>query len=75
MPRGALPASAPIALKQKWFIRPRWNNSIESTKQGLLITTVARFKVAKLKDGKLPFPFRIAGTIESPQFSKGTKDQ
>jgi hypothetical protein len=46
-----------------------------TTKQGLLINTVARFKGAKLKDSKLSFPFRIAGTIESPKFSKGTKDQ
>jgi hypothetical protein len=46
-----------------------------TTKQGLLITTVARVNGAKLKDGKLSFPLRIAGTIESPQFSKGTKDQ
>ena len=44
-----------------------------TTKQGFLTNTVARFEGAKLKDGKLSFPFRIEGTIESPKFSKGTR--
>jgi hypothetical protein len=30
---------------------------------------------AKLNDGKLSFPFRIEGTIETPKFLKGTKDK
>ena len=46
-----------------------------ATKQGFLTNTVARFAGAKLKDGKLSFPFRIDGTIASPKFSKGTKDK
>jgi uncharacterized protein involved in outer membrane biogenesis len=43
-----------------------------TTKQGFLTNTFARFEGAKLKDGKLSFPFRIDGTIESPKFSKGS---
>jgi hypothetical protein len=46
-----------------------------TTKQGFLTNTFARFEGAKLKDGKLSFPFRIQGTIGSPKFSKGTKDK
>jgi uncharacterized protein involved in outer membrane biogenesis len=46
-----------------------------TTKQGFLTNTVARFAGAKLKDGKLSFPFRIEGTIQNPQFSKGAKDK
>ena len=46
-----------------------------TTKQGFLTNTFARFEGAKLKDGKLSFPFRIEGTIENPRFSKGTKDK
>ena len=44
-----------------------------TTKQGFFINTFARLEGAKLKDGKLSFPFRIQGTIENPIFSKGTK--
>jgi uncharacterized protein involved in outer membrane biogenesis len=42
-----------------------------TTKQGFLTNTFARFEGAKLTDGKLSFPFRIEGTIDSPKFSKG----
>jgi uncharacterized protein involved in outer membrane biogenesis len=43
-----------------------------TTKQGFFTNTFARLSGATLKDGKLTFPFRVAGTIESPAFSKGT---
>ena len=46
-----------------------------TTKEGFLTNTVARLSGATLKDGKLQFPFRIAGTIDSPIFSKGKGDQ
>ena len=46
-----------------------------TTKQGFLTNMFARFEGAKLKDGKLSFPFRIDGTIDNPKFSKGTKDK
>jgi uncharacterized protein involved in outer membrane biogenesis len=46
-----------------------------TTKQGFLTNTFARFEGAKLKDGKLSFPFRIDGTIESPKFSKGSNSK
>jgi uncharacterized protein involved in outer membrane biogenesis len=46
-----------------------------TTKQGFLTNMLARFGGAKLKDGKLSFPFRIDGTIGHPKFSKGTKDK
>jgi len=46
-----------------------------TTKEGFLTNTVARFSGASLKDGKLQFPFRITGTIDSPIFSKGKGDQ
>jgi hypothetical protein len=42
-----------------------------TTKQGFLTNTFARFEGAKVRDGKLSFPFRIEGTIDSPKFSKG----
>jgi hypothetical protein len=45
---------------------------VKSPPQGFLTNTFARFEGAKLKDGKLSFPFRIDGTIESPKFSKGS---
>src|SRR5579863_10059665 len=46
-----------------------------TTKQGFLTNTFARFLAgAKLTEGKLSFPFRIEGTLESPIFSKGTKN-
>jgi uncharacterized protein involved in outer membrane biogenesis len=45
-----------------------------TTKQGFWTNTFARFAGAKLKDGKLSFPFRIEGTIENPKFSRGIKD-
>jgi uncharacterized protein involved in outer membrane biogenesis len=46
-----------------------------TTKQGFWVDTFARFGGAKLKDGRLSFPFRIKGTIENPQFAKATKDK
>ena len=42
-----------------------------TTMQGFFTNTIARLSGATLKDGKLQFPFRISGTIESPAFSKG----
>lgn len=42
-----------------------------TTKQGFLTNTFARFEGAKLKDGKLSFPFHIGGTIDNPVFAKG----
>jgi len=44
-----------------------------TTKQGFLTNIFGRLEGAKLEDGKLSFPFRIGGTIDSPKFSKGTK--
>ena len=46
-----------------------------TTKQGFLTNMFGRLEGAKLKDGKLSFPFRIGGTIDSPKFSKGTKEK
>ena len=46
-----------------------------TTKQGFLTNMFGRLEGAKLKDGKLSFPFRIDGTIDSPKFSKGTKEK
>jgi uncharacterized protein involved in outer membrane biogenesis len=46
-----------------------------TTKEGFLTNTVARLSGATLKDGKLQFPFRIVGTINSPVFSKGKGDK
>ena len=42
-----------------------------TTKQSFLTNTFARFEGAKLKDGKLSFPFHIGGTIDNPVFAKG----
>jgi uncharacterized protein involved in outer membrane biogenesis len=44
-----------------------------TTKKGFLTNIFGRLEGAKLEDGKLSFPFRIGGTIDSPKFSKGTK--
>ena len=46
-----------------------------TTKQGFWTNTFARLEGAKSNDGKLSFPFRIEGTIETPKFLKGTKDK
>ena len=46
-----------------------------TTKEGFFTNTIARMSGASLKDGKLQFPFRIGGTIDSPIFSKGRGDQ
>jgi len=46
-----------------------------TTKQGFLTNMFARLEGAKLVDGKLSFPFRIDGTIDSPKFSKGSKEK
>ena len=46
-----------------------------TTKESFITNTVARISGATLKDGKLQFPFRIGGTIDSPAFSKGKGDK
>jgi uncharacterized protein involved in outer membrane biogenesis len=46
-----------------------------TTKQGFLTNTFARFEGAKLKDGKLSFPFHIGGTIDKPVFTKGLRGE
>jgi len=46
-----------------------------TTKESFFTDTVARLSGAALKDGKLQFPFRIGGTIDSPVFSKGKGDK
>jgi len=46
-----------------------------TTKESFFTNTMARLSGATLKDGKLQFPFRIGGTIDSPVFSKGKGDQ
>jgi uncharacterized protein involved in outer membrane biogenesis len=46
-----------------------------TTQQGFFTNTVARLSGATLKNGKLQFPFRIGGTIDSPVFSKGKDDK
>jgi uncharacterized protein involved in outer membrane biogenesis len=46
-----------------------------TTKESFFTNTVARMSGATLKDGKLQFPFRVGGTIDSPVFSKGEGDQ
>jgi uncharacterized protein involved in outer membrane biogenesis len=46
-----------------------------TTKESFFTNTVARLSGATLKDGKLQFPFRIGGTIDSPVFSKGKGDK
>ena len=45
-----------------------------TTQQSFFTNTIARLSGATLKDGKLQFPFRIGGTINSPIFSKGKGD-
>jgi uncharacterized protein involved in outer membrane biogenesis len=46
-----------------------------TTKESFFTNTVARLSGAALRDGKLQFPFRIGGTIDSPVFSKGKGDK
>ena len=46
-----------------------------ATKQRFLTNTLVRFGGAKMKDGKLLFPFYIDGTIDNPVFSKGSKGE
>ena len=46
-----------------------------TTKESFFTNTVARLSGASLKDGKLQFPFRIGGTIDSPVFCKGKGDK
>ena len=46
-----------------------------TTKESFFTNTVARLSGASLKNGKLQFPFRIGGTIDSPVFSKGKGDK
>jgi uncharacterized protein involved in outer membrane biogenesis len=46
-----------------------------TTKEGFFTNTIARLSGATIKDGKLQFPFRIGGTIDSPVFSKGKGDK
>jgi uncharacterized protein involved in outer membrane biogenesis len=46
-----------------------------TTKEGFFTNTIARMSGATLKDGKLQFPFRVGGTIDSPVFSKGKGDK
>jgi uncharacterized protein involved in outer membrane biogenesis len=46
-----------------------------TTKESFFTNTVARLSGAALVDGKLQFPFRITGTIDSPVFSKGKGDK
>jgi uncharacterized protein involved in outer membrane biogenesis len=46
-----------------------------TTKESFFTNTMARLSGATLKDGKLQFPFRIRGTIDSPVFSKGKGDK
>jgi hypothetical protein len=46
-----------------------------TTKEGFFTNTIARLSGAKLKNGKLEFPFQISGTIETPVFSKGKGDK
>src|SRR5712671_2141600 len=46
-----------------------------TTKESFFTNTVARLSGATLKDGRLQFPFRIGGTIDSPVFSKGKGDK
>jgi len=46
-----------------------------TTKEGFFTNTMARLSGATLRDGKLQFPFRIGGTIDSPVFSKGKGDK
>jgi len=46
-----------------------------TTKESFFTNTFARLSGATLKNGRLQFPFRIGGTIDSPVFSKGKGDQ
>jgi uncharacterized protein involved in outer membrane biogenesis len=46
-----------------------------TTKESFFTNTFARLSGATLKNGRLQFPFRIGGTINSPLFSKGKGDQ
>jgi uncharacterized protein involved in outer membrane biogenesis len=46
-----------------------------TTKEGFFTNTIARLSGATLVGGKLQFPFRIGGTIDSPLFSKGKDDK
>jgi uncharacterized protein involved in outer membrane biogenesis len=46
-----------------------------TTKQGFFTNTFARLSGATLVDGKLTFPFRIGGTIETPTFSKASVEE
>ena len=46
-----------------------------TTKESFFTNTIARLSGATLKNGKLQFPFRIGGTIDSPVFSKGKGDK
>jgi uncharacterized protein involved in outer membrane biogenesis len=46
-----------------------------TTKEGFFTNTIARLSGASLVDGKLQFPFRIRGTIDSPVFSRGKGDK
>lgn len=46
-----------------------------TTQEGFFTNTIARLSGAKLKNGKLEFPFQISGTIETPVFSKGKGDK
>jgi uncharacterized protein involved in outer membrane biogenesis len=46
-----------------------------TTKQGMFTNLFGRMSGGKLIDGKLTFPFRISGTIETPIFSKGGDDK
>ena len=46
-----------------------------TTKESFFTNTVARLSGATLKNGRLQFPFRIGGTIDSPIFSKGKGDK
>ena len=41
------------------------------SKQGFVTNLFARLSGAKLKDGKLSFPFHVGGTIDDPVFAKG----
>ena len=46
-----------------------------TSKEGFFTNTIARLSGASLVNGKLQFPFRIRGTIDSPVFSKGKSDK
>jgi len=46
-----------------------------TTKESFFTNAVARLSGATLRNGKLQFPFRIGGTIDSPVFTKGEGDK